>query len=188
MKNTATLALRASAHLPRAQVPGSVTKDQDPLDLIQLNDIMRQAGQAANQKAERAIFAMRATGKSPQPLRRNRADIAVFENYQQSVGVSAVELYGNPQAWCGVTWALVEGFNAWQLGQGYAIGRINIRLSTVRMFAELAAKTGAITAQESILIASVKGYAPHEGKHVDETRKAEGMDTRRGTTNRSLTN
>lgn len=152
----------------------------DPAHLAELNDIMQQAGQAANEKAERAIFAMRETGKSRETLRRNRADIAVFENYLQSVGVPAVELYDNPQAWRGVTWALVEGFKAWQLGQGYAISSINIRLSTARMFAELAAKAGAITAQESILIASVKGYAPHEGKHVDETRKAEGMDTRRG--------
>jgi site-specific recombinase XerD len=149
-------------------------------DLAHLNNITTQAGQAANEQAERTVFARHEAAKSPQTVRRNRADIAVFEGYLQSVGVPATGLYDNPHAWRDVTWGLVEGFKIWQIQQGYAIGSINIRLSTVRMFSELAAKSGVITAQESILIASVKGYAPQEGRHVDEKRRADGMDTRKG--------
>ena len=149
-------------------------------DLAHLNTITTHAGQAANEHAERNVFARHEAGKSPETVRRNRADVALFENYLRAVGVPASGLYDNPDAWRGVTWGLVEAFKLWQLKQGYAIGSINVRLSTVRMFSELAAKAGVIPAQESILIASVKGYAPQEGKHVDDQRHAEGMDTRKG--------
>lgn len=66
------------------------------------------------------------------------------------------------------------------LQQGYTIGSINGRLSTVRTYVEIAARAGAITAQESILIASVQGYASKEARHIDEKRRADGMQTRKG--------
>lgn len=152
----------------------------DPAAIAQLNHITEQAGQAANKQAERMILTTREAGKSPQTIRRNRADIALFETYLNECGVPAQNLYDDPQAWHGITWGLVEGFKKWMHDEGYAIGSINVRLSTVRMFAELAAKVGAIPPEQSILIASVKGYAPSEGKHVDEKRRADGMDTRKG--------
>ena len=61
------------------------------------------------------------------------------------------------------------------------IGSINGRLPTFRTYAKISAKAGAITPAESILIASVQGYANKEAKHVDEKRRADGMRTRRGT-------
>lgn len=76
------------------------------------------------------------------------------------------------QTWAGVTWGLVQAFKAWQLQQGYAIGSINGRLSTVRTYAELAAKAGAIGADELRLIQTVKGYAKAEAENVDDTRRA----------------
>jgi integrase len=94
--------------------------------------------------------------------------------------VPATGLYENPQAWCGITWGIVEAFRNWQLQQGYAIGSINGRLSTVRTYAKIAARAGAITAQESILIASVEGYTSKEARHIDEKRRADGMQTRKG--------
>jgi integrase len=67
------------------------------------------------------------------------------------------------------------------LGQGYAVGSINGRLSTIRTYAKLAAKAGAIEPQEAALIGSVQGYANKEVKRVDAERKAEGIDTRKST-------
>jgi hypothetical protein len=77
--------------------------------------------------------------------------LALFETFLQSAAVPAIGLYGNPHAWRGVTWGLVEAFKAWQLQQDYAIGSINGRLSTVWTFAKIAAKAGAITPEELIL-------------------------------------
>jgi hypothetical protein len=74
----------------------------------------------------------------------------------------------------------VEAFRNWQLSQGYAIGSLNGRLSTVRTYAKIAARAGAITPQESILIASMQGYASKEAKHIDDKRRADGIPTRTG--------
>jgi integrase len=118
--------------------------------------------------------------KAENTIRRKIADLALFETFLNGAGIPATGLYDNPQAWRGITWGIVEGFKLWMLQRGYAIGSINGRLSTVRTYAKIAARAGAITAQESILIASVQGYASKEAKHVDEKRHADGMKTRIG--------
>jgi len=156
------------------------TNSQDPSQLARLNDIMTQAGQAANKAGARHAFEDHTARKADNTIRRKIADLALFETFLRSAGVPAVGLYENPQAWRGITWGIVEAFRNWQLQQGYAIGSINGRLSTVRTFAKIAAKAGAITAQESILIASVQGYTSKEAKHIDEKRRADGMHTRKG--------
>src|SRR5215212_12020320 len=139
---------------------------QDPAQIARLNDIMTQAGQAANEAGARHAFEDHTARKADNTIRRKIADLALFETFLQSAGVPAIGLYDNPHAWRGITWGIVEGFKVWQLSQGYAIGSINGRLSTVRTFAKLAAKAGAISAEESILIAGVEGYANKEAKHV----------------------
>lgn len=152
----------------------------NPTQIANLNDVMKQAGQAANQEAARRTFADHTARKANNTIRRKIADLALFEFFLQEAGVPAAGLYEEARSWRGVTWGLVESFKVWQLQQGYAISSINGRLSTVRTFARLAAKAGVITAEESILIASVVGYAHKEAKHIDEKRNAEGIRTRKG--------
>jgi integrase len=152
----------------------------DPQALAQMNDIMQQAGQAANQAAARVAFADHTARKADNTIRRKIADLALFETFLQSAGVPAVGLYDSPHTWRGITWGIVEAFRNWMLQQGYAIGSINGRLSTVRTYAKIAARAGAITPEESILIASVQGYRQAEAKHIDEKRRADGVQTRKG--------
>jgi integrase len=160
----------------------AITQAQnDPQALEALNDVMTQAGQVANQAAARGVFEDHLITKANNTERRKRADLALFETFLQSVGVPAIGLFADPRAWRGITWGLVKAFQSWQLKQGYAIASINGRLSTVRTYARLAAQSGAITEAESILIASVKGFAHKEAKHIDERRRAEGLQTRVGT-------
>jgi integrase len=151
----------------------------NPEQIARLNDIMQQAGQAANEQASRVAFADHTARKADNTIRRKIADLALFETFLQSAGVPAVGLYDHPQAWRGITWGIVEAFRNWMLLQGYAIASINGRLSTVRTFAKIAAKAGSISPQESILIASVQGYASKEARHIDEKRRADGMQTRK---------
>src|SRR5690349_7881975 len=143
---------------------------QDPQQITHLNDIMQQAGQAANETAARHAFADHTARKADNTIRRKVADLALFETFLQLAGIPAAGLYDNPHAWRGITWGIVEAFRNWMLQQGYAIGSINGRLSTVRTYAKIAARAGAISAEESILIASVQGYASKEAKHIDEKR------------------
>lgn len=149
-------------------------------DIARLNDLMTQAGKAANTHASNYAFASHQAGKSENTITSKKTDIALFETFLQSAGVPAVGLYDNPQLWRGVTWGIVEAFKQWMLQQGFAIASINRRLSTVRTFVGIAAKAGAITTEESILIASVKGFKQKEVKHVDEQRRANGLQTRVG--------
>jgi integrase len=86
----------------------------------------------------------------------------------------------NPQAWAGVTWGLVEGFVRWLLLRGYAIGTVNIRLSTIKTYAKLAAKAGILDPRELALIQSVSGYGRKEAKRVDERREEREIPTRIG--------
>jgi integrase len=157
-----------------------LTKQQGPDALAHLNDIMIQAGQAANEAGARHVFEDHTARKADNTIRRKIADLALFETFLQSAGVPAIGLYDNPQAWRGITWGIVEAFRNWQLQKGYAIGSINGRLSTVRTYAKIAARAGTISAEESILIASVQGYARKEAKHIDERRRGDGLNTRKG--------
>lgn len=141
---------------------------------------LTQAGQAANVAAARNTFADHTARKADNTIRRKRADLALFETFLNSVNVPASGLFEDPEAWRGVTWGLVEAFKVWQLQKGYALASINGRLSTVRTYARIAARADVITAQESILIASVEGYAGKERKHIDDKRRADGIATRTG--------
>lgn len=158
----------------------SITTTQSRADLARQNDIMKQAGTAANTAAARGVFGEHVARKATNTERRKRADLALFEKFLQSANVPARDLFTDPQAWHGVTWGIVEAFKTWQLKQGYAIASINGRLSTVRTYARLAAKAGVISPQESILIASVEGYANKETKHINDKRRADGIPVRVG--------
>lgn len=158
----------------------SISLQTDPAPLAHMNNIMHQAGQAANKAAARGSFARHLEGKSGNTERRKRADLDLFESFLRSVNIPAAGMFENPQAWAGVSWGIVESFKAYQLQQGYAIASINGRLSTVRTYCELATQAGVISPDELRMIQTVKGFANKEKPHIDGRRKAEGIDTRRG--------
>jgi len=138
-------------------------------------------GAAANSAATHHLLADYQARKSSETLRRQRADIALFASYLLAAGVlvepgaMAVDL----ALWRGVTWGLVDGFNRWSLAQAYAIGSVNVRLATIKTYCALAARAGAISAQELALIKTVHGYRAEEGRNVDEKREQSATRTRR---------
>jgi hypothetical protein len=70
---------------------------------------------------------------------------------------------------------VVEGFRNWMVAQGDAVGSINVRLSTLKAYAKLATKAGALSAEEHAMIRTVAGYSRKESR-IDERRET----TRRG--------
>ncbi|MBI3960251.1 MAG: site-specific integrase [Chloroflexi bacterium] len=98
--------------------------------------------------------------------------MVTFADYLSAVGVNvtAAALATEPATWAGLTWGLVKGFAAWMLKEGYAVGSINRKLSSVKVYAKLAAQAGALTAEDAALIRSVSGYGGKEGKRIDERR------------------
>lgn len=138
------------------------------------------AGQVANGIAARSVFADYKVRKAANTLRRQVADLALFAEYLSATGLPGGDFANDPQAWQGVTWGLVEGFARWQLLTGFAVSSVNVRLATVKSYARLALKAGAIEQAEYAMIATVNGYSHKESKRVDEQRQAAEMPTRKG--------
>jgi len=153
---------------------------QDKTNELAPASILEQAGQAANQAASAAIFSDYQARKSENTLRRHNADLARFVEFLNSADVPCGDLLTEPEAWRGVSWGIVKAFQNWQLKEGYAIGTINGRLSTVKVYAGLAALAGMIEPGELALIKSVKGFEHKERKHINEKRAAAGINTRKG--------
>jgi integrase len=138
------------------------------------------AGQAANSAAARSAFSDFQGRKAPNTTRRQAADLALFAEYLAAAGLQAGDFENDPESWRPITWGLVEGFTRWQLGKGYAVSSVNVRLATVKVYARLALKAGTLPQAEHAMITTVKGYARKEALHIDERRTAEDIDTRKG--------
>lgn len=146
---------------------------------------LQAAGQVANVYAAASVFADYTGRKSQNTLDAQRADLATFAAYLcDATGgrdcPNADQLQHEPAAWRGVTHGLVTGFVRWLLASGAAMGTINRKLSTVRVYAKLAGQAHVISADESTLIRGVAGYGGKEGKRQDEERAAAGQATRTG--------
>lgn len=142
----------------------------------------QQLGDAANQVAAQRVFADYRERKARHTLRRQDAGLALFAEYLSSKNVptQGEELATVPDTWRGITWGILEGFKRWQLQQGYAVSSINVRLSTIRVYAGLAAKAGIIDTEDYALIRNVEGYSRKEAKRIDEQRAEAGLETRVG--------
>lgn len=131
------------------------------------------AGQTANRIAGDTIFQRYLSEKSPNTIKRHARDLELFAEYMLDIGImpdQGADFQTNPQAWQGVTWGIVEGFIHWQLREGYAISSVNARLSTVKVYAQMAVKAATIERQEGLLIQSVKGFSRAGGHNVDLQR------------------
>lgn len=129
-------------------------------------------GELANQYAAATVFSDYHERTSANTLRRQRADLALFSRYLALVGITitAKSLLDDPSAWSPITHGLVDGWIRWQLKEGYAIGSINVHLSTVKKYCSLAARAGALPVADVGAIKLVQGYRHKEGRNVDATR------------------
>ena len=139
---------------------------------------IQRAGRAANAAAAARAFASYRERIADETRRRHDSDLATFTTYLVAIGLdSGGDLASTPAAWSGITWGLVAGFVAWQSQEGYAIGSINVRLSTVKAYVKLATKAGALNPDEYAQIRLVQGFRHAEGRRVDakrETTRKEG--------------
>lgn len=156
---------------------GLAIKSEDGLtDTVGLVDL----GQAANHFVSQSAFQDYQSRRADNTIRRQSADLALFAEFIRSTGAAVGDLATDPGAWQGVTWGLVAAFQGWQLGRGYSVSSVNVRVSTVKTYAKLAFRAGVLGPTEYALISAVEGYSRKEHKRVDEKRTAAGIDTRRG--------
>jgi integrase len=142
------------------------------------------AGQAADAAAGRRVFEAYRARLADETARRHDADLGCFASFLAAAGVStnlSSDLSSGPAGWAGISWGLVAAFVEWQLNEGYAIGSINVRLSTVKVYTRLATKAGSVAPEEYALIKLVTGYRHAEGKRIDRRRERTRKSTKKGT-------
>ena len=150
------------------------------------------AGQAANEAASANVFNRHLSEKSQNTKDAQLNDLATFAEYLCRVkaldcGDSpnyteiSKAMQTDPATWHDMTWGLVDGFREWMLRKGYALSSINRKLSTVKVYAQLAAAAGVVAPQEGLLIRNVKGYSHSVADNVNAGRVEEGIATRTST-------
>lgn len=109
----------------------------------------------------------------PRTYTRQQYDIALFCQFIATKGIilNKDELLSSPSAWMDITHGLIDSFTRWMLEEGFAIGSINVRLSTIKTYFNLAAKAGYIREDEAVKAHFVKGYSYKQGLNVDERRE-----------------
>lgn len=148
-------------------------------------------GRAVNAAAARTLFADYRSRVAEHTRRRQDADLASFGDFLVDAGFRQYagrspdldilgDLAADPRAWKGITWGMVLAFRDWLLRQGYALGTVNLRLSTVRTYAHLAMQAGIISDSEALRIRGIKGYAHREARRIDHSRLEAGTPTRLG--------
>ena len=164
---------------------GDLVAEQAPA----YDNTLELAGRIAEHLARGQKFASYHQTKAKNTLQRQQYDLQVFSTYLAQAGIerSAEDLFLDADAWRGMNSGLLEGFRTWMLNEGFAIGSINLRLSTIRKYCELAFTTGIITSQDLALIKLVKGFRFSEGTNIDRNREAKGYSTRIGSKKASPT-
>ena len=137
------------------------------------------AGKAANKAEALKAFSNYRDRRARNTTRRQDADLELFTDYLHSIGIHAGNLAIDPRAWPGITWGLVSNFVQWQLEEGYAVDSVNVRLSTIKIYAGLALTAGTMTVENYAMIRTVRGYSHREKINIDGKRKAAGFETRR---------
>ncbi len=146
-----------------------------------LPENLTEAGQAANEIAARYRFEDYRQRHAAQTVRRQVADLALFVEFLNTLGVKVGVLSQEPAAWSGITWGLVESFVKWQIKEGYALPSVNVRLSTIKTYARLAFQAGSLPAQEYALIRAVQGYGRHQQPRVESRRSVHRVGLKKET-------
>ena len=147
------------------------------------------AGIIAEPIARGQKFAAYHQTKAKNTLQRQQYDLHLFSTYLAQAGIArnAEDLFLDAEAWRGMNAGLLEGFKTWMLNEGFAIGSVNLRLSTIRKYCELAHTTGIIPSHELALIKLIKGLRYGEGSNIDRNRYEHGYSTRIGSKKASPT-
>ncbi len=170
--------------------------DGGALDMADRTAAAPTVGQAANMAAGAAALADYRRRKSANTLRTHGAALDRFARFLADLAgrgraaaagagldladldaaaaawadLDGAALATSAAAWRGVTWGIVEAWRTALLQEGYSVATVNNRLSTIRVYAGLASKAGAVPVDELTLLKAVGGYGATEGKRLDERR------------------
>lgn len=137
-------------------------------------------GLEANKAAENAIFKLYQDRRPINTQRSQRAALGIFAEFMRTCGMASPDLYSDPFSWMGITWGLVQAFQAWLLRQGYTVKTINDRVSVVKVYMALANQADIVPDGEILRLQSLRGYTRKEAIDLDAKRTNQGLATRCG--------
>jgi integrase len=142
-------------------------------------DDLVSAASAADQASRTDAFARYHSERTENTRSAQKAALACFSTYLAAAGVqrTAAALYGDAEAWRGMSHGLLKGFRQWMLQQGYRIGTINTRLAILRQYCRLVNETGMIEDSDLELLLSIKGYSTKTGRNLDADRVRQQLPT-----------
>lgn len=146
-------------------------------------------GKIADEIARSDLLAKHQAGLSPNTKRRQKAEIAQFERF---IGLQG--MYTDLALWQEVTFGILESYKKKLLSEGYRVTTINLRLTTLQSYCDLAAQAGYFDVKpddsdevkqrknnQYALICSVEGIPARSAIYIDEERKKAGIDTAKST-------
>ena len=142
-----------------------------------------EVSQVADTYARKARVAAYAAEMSDNTWRSKQAAMRVFAQYLATLPTSAPtaeDLLTQPESWAHISFGLVASFKEWMLAQGYSVGTVNSRLTSVRTLAHLAFEAGHLKVEQATLIAGVKSISRGGGMNLDAARVADGVPVRVG--------
>lgn len=142
-----------------------------------------EVSQVADNYARRARVAAYAAEMSDNTWRSKQAAMRVFAQFLATLPTtapSADDLLNKPESWKHISFGLVSSFKEWLLAQGYSVGTVNSRLTSVRTLAHLAFEAGHLQVEQATLIAGVKSISRGGGLNLDAGRVADGVPVRIG--------
>jgi integrase len=158
---------------PPAAPPPAALAVVEPAPIVPIGTLA-QAGQAADRAAAHGAFVRYRAAKAAETLRAQDSDLDRWAAYLAAAGVAGASCSWaeDPACWAGCSWGLVEGFLAWQGQEGYSLASMSRSLSTVRAYAKLAARAGALPVEQLRLIETIETPAPRskEGRNADAKR------------------
>jgi len=103
------------------------------------------------------------------------AELALFK--EQRGGEKTLGTH--PPLWEGITFGQIDSFLTKLKMDGYAIGTVNLHLSTLKLYAKMAKKAGVLTRAALDDITDLKGVTKRERKNANKHRTEMGIATRR---------
>jgi integrase len=147
------------------------------------------ASMAAEQAIHNDVFIEYHRNLTPNTIKRQLHDLENFCAYleeakQDKLDREAKDLYSDPYAWQGMHYSLLQGYVKWAQNKGFAMGTINVRLSTIRQYCKLAGPrpegAGVIDNETLVGILTIKGSSGKKARNIDVHRQEEGIPTRIG--------
>ncbi len=108
--------------------------------------------------------------KRPNTIRRQKVEIALFEKFLAELSIPLEGMKDDLSLWAGMSRGLIIAFRLWLEKNGYRAGYINLCMSTLRVYCEMAYTAKYLSIDSWQPIAQIHDTSASEARIIDESR------------------